>query len=201
IFEIGKVFWLEDKDIKEKFVFVGSIGRKKPTKDQKKDWFVEIKGVLETVFEELKIKEEIVFEKGSENISAIIKIDGKNIGSVFLSGVFEIDVETLVSYAQKFKLYKTSSKYPSIGRDIALFVPTETEAGVVEEEIKKSAGELLVDLKLFDIFQKPDSDKKSLAFSLVLQSNERTLSDEEANGVNSNVIESLEKNKGWEVRK
>ncbi|MFH1402145.1 MAG: hypothetical protein ABIG87_00790, partial [Patescibacteria group bacterium] len=71
----------------------------------------------------------------------------------------------------------------------------------VEQIIKKSAGDLLVNLELFDIFQKPNEDKKSLAFRLVLQSFEKTLSDEEANALNDKIVVALEKNADWEVRK
>ncbi|MEK7091849.1 MAG: hypothetical protein AAB900_02560, partial [Patescibacteria group bacterium] len=50
----------------------------------------------------------------------------------------------------------------------------------------------------FDTFAK--EGKKSLAFRLVFQSAERTLSDEEANQAMNQVILALE-TKGWEVRK
>jgi phenylalanyl-tRNA synthetase beta subunit len=70
----------------------------------------------------------------------------------------------------------------------------------VERIIRESAGPLLEQGPfLFDTFNK--DNRKSLAFRLVLQSDERTLSDQEAGDVMAGVVAALELNSGWEVRK
>ncbi len=64
--------------------------------------------------------------------------------------------------------------------------------------IKKEVGDLAVKgPTLFDTFEK--DGKKSLAFRTVLQSYEKTLSDEEANLVMKKVYDSLQ-GKGWSIR-
>ncbi|MCX6713458.1 MAG: hypothetical protein NTY66_04625 [Candidatus Vogelbacteria bacterium] len=65
--------------------------------------------------------------------------------------------------------------------------------------IKNSAGTLLFDGPVqFDRFEK--DGRISLAFRQVFQSYDKTLSDEEVNGIMDKVIAALE-GKGWEVRK
>lgn len=93
--------------------------------------------------------------------------------------------------------YKTFSAYPFVARDVAFWAPAGTEASAVEEIIRANAGELLVRLDQFDRFEK--EGRVSYAFRLVFQSLERTLTDEEVNGVMERVYETLKK-AGFEVR-
>ena len=83
---------------------------------------------------------------------------------------------------------------------MALFVPEGTQAEVVAETIKNIAGDLCVRGPiLFDEFHK--DGRVSLAYRLVFQSSERTLSDEEVNRTMDSIINKLEENKEFEVRK
>ena len=93
--------------------------------------------------------------------------------------------------------YLAFSRYPSITRDIALWVPEGTETTSVETIIRGSAGELLVRIDPFDRFEK--NGKLSLAFRLVFQSFDRTLTDEDANSRMESIYSTV-KGKGWEVR-
>jgi len=80
--------------------------------------------------------------------------------------------------------YKPFSVYPFVTRDIALWVPNETEVSHIESLIKENAGVLLVRLDQFDSFEK--DGRVSYAFRLVFQSHERTL-------VDTDVAECMEK--------
>lgn len=93
--------------------------------------------------------------------------------------------------------YKSFSRYPSITRDIALWVPADTQSEVVKNIIKDAAGTLMVRIDQFDEFKK--GDKTSYAFRLVFQSFEKTLTDDEANAAMNGVYEAVKTN-GWEVR-
>ena len=93
--------------------------------------------------------------------------------------------------------YQPFSRYPSITRDIALWIPEGTETASVETIIRGSAGELLVRIEPLDRFEK--NGKLSLAFRLVFQSFDRTLTDEDANSRMSSVHTAVEK-EGWKVR-
>ncbi|HVB19669.1 MAG TPA: phenylalanine--tRNA ligase subunit beta [Candidatus Paceibacterota bacterium] len=97
----------------------------------------------------------------------------------------------------KLGAYKSFSVYPFIVRDIALWAPIGTEAPFIERIIHANAGEFLVQLDQFDRFEK--EGKVSLAFRLIFQSTERTLTDDEINGIMVQVSGVLAKT-GYEVR-
>ncbi len=99
-------------------------------------------------------------------------------------------------------VYAPFSPYPYIVRDIAAFVPAGMEPVEMEEVLREHAGSLLVKLRLVDVFEKKSEDgtvKKSLAFRLVFQAMDRTLTDEEVNTVMEKIY-SVAKEKAWEVR-
>ncbi|MHB1770089.1 MAG: phenylalanine--tRNA ligase subunit beta-related protein [Minisyncoccota bacterium] len=97
----------------------------------------------------------------------------------------------------RLSAYKPFSLYPFITRDIALWVPPATRADDIQDSIRAHAGAFLVRLDQFDQFSK--EGKVSYAFRLVFQSMERTLTDEEVNGVLENITAVLGA-KGYEVR-
>ena len=74
--------------------------------------------------------------------------------------------------------------------------------GNIEEVIKKSAGDLLKNVKLFDIYRGVPipPGKKSVAFSLTYRSDEKTLKDDEAAQVHAKVVKALEEELGAILR-
>jgi len=92
--------------------------------------------------------------------------------------------------------YKPFSKFPYIVRDVAFWTVGASEQDVAEL-ITKEAGELCVKVALFDTFTK--GDKTSYAFRLIFQSFEKTLTDDEVNGVMEKVYAALAA-KGFEIR-
>ena len=65
--------------------------------------------------------------------------------------------------------------------------------------IENTAGKLLVDTDLFDIYE--NEERKSLAFHLIFPVAEKTLTDEEVNGVMEKIFTAIEANDDWEVRR
>ena len=100
---------------------------------------------------------------------------------------------------KKYELgaYKAFSIYPFILRDIALWCPRGTESVAVEKVIRENASELLVRLDQFDRFEK--EGRVSYAFRMVFESMERTLTDDEVNGIMEKVSVVL-RAAGYEVR-
>jgi phenylalanyl-tRNA synthetase beta subunit len=94
-------------------------------------------------------------------------------------------------------MYKQFSVYPFITRDIAFWTPASVEEELPKSFIQKEAGELLVRIDQFDRFEK--EGRISFAFRLVFQSFDRTLTDEEVNGIMSKLTTTLTA-KGYEVR-
>ncbi len=95
--------------------------------------------------------------------------------------------------------YQSFSKYPCIVRDVACWTPTGTNAVEVLRMIREVAGDLLVRSEKFDEYQHDKTGKTSFAFRLVLQSFDRTLTDEDANAVMARVSEVL-RGSGFEIR-
>ena len=105
----------------------------------------------------------------------------------------------MVKLADESVEYEPVSKYPAIVRDIAVFVQLNEKVENVLDTIENTAGKLLIDTDLFDIYE--NEERKSLAFHLIFQSPEKTLTDDEANAIMKKIFEALEANNDWEVRR
>jgi phenylalanyl-tRNA synthetase beta chain len=92
--------------------------------------------------------------------------------------------------------------YPPVLEDLAVVVPNEIPAGQVEDLIWKAGGKLLTGVQLFDVYQGEQIGQgmKSLAYSLVYQAADRTLTDDEAARVREKIIARLEKELGARLR-
>jgi len=99
--------------------------------------------------------------------------------------------ELPVSTAARFEHF---SKYPYIVRDIAVWAVGDTDA---EKIIREQAGPLAVKISLFDRFEK--GEKISLAYRIVFQSFDRTLTEVEVNEIMEKVSVELTK-QGFEIR-
>ncbi len=120
-------------------------------------------------------------------------------GSVDNLSVTEVD-EYGKNYTPKLSNLNTFtpfSHYPFISRDIALWVPVDTAESTVEKIICENAGELCNRIDQFDHFEK--EGRVSLAFRLVFQSMEKTLTDKEVNSIMEKISEALV-SIGYEVR-
>ena len=89
--------------------------------------------------------------------------------------------------------YGHISRYPSSDLDLAFEVDDAMTAASIDAAIRSSAGPLLVDLALFDVFRgRPVPEgRRSLAYRLRLQANDRTLTDDDIGGVQRSVVEAL----------
>ena len=104
--------------------------------------------------------------------------------------LFEIDLSSEVK-ASHF-CYRPISKYPSIIRDLSVVIDKGVLWIEVKELILETAGKLLVDFWLFDLYEdKMSRDKYSVAMRLVFQSLERTLTDDEVEGLMTKLISKL----------
>jgi len=98
--------------------------------------------------------------------------------------------------------FQELSRYPSIRRDLAIVTDAAVTASDLLAEVRASAGALLKDIVLFDVYQGKgiESGRKSVAFGLILQDSSRTLTDADVEVVVSRVTESLNKKFGAALR-
>lgn len=89
--------------------------------------------------------------------------------------------------------YHPISRYPAVRRDISIVVDEEISAAACLAAARDSAGEILRDLQLFDVYrgQGIDSDKKSLTLGLIFQDVSSTLTDDEVEAAVARVLRSL----------
>jgi phenylalanyl-tRNA synthetase beta chain len=90
--------------------------------------------------------------------------------------------------------YAPLPRMPAAEVDIALLVPNDCPAADVERVMRRTAGELLESLVLFDEFRGPGvpEGKRSLAWRLTFRHPERTLRDKEIDGRRSQLLKTLE---------
>ena len=105
----------------------------------------------------------------------------------------EINFTALLSLQLPDATYVPLPKYPSVSRDLALVCAEEVTVAQVEEVISASAGKLLRGIRLFDIYRGTGipEGKKSMAFSLELRADDRTLTDADSEGVVAKVLAAL----------
>jgi phenylalanyl-tRNA synthetase beta chain len=118
-------------------------------------------------------------------------------GDVF---VFECDVEPLLLKRQR--RYDEVSRYPSIRRDLALVVRDTVSSTSIEELIRETVGDLLVEFRLFDVYKGKgiDSIDKSLAVGLIFQDATKTLTDADVDVLVEKAVVALEHEVGARLR-
>ena len=105
--------------------------------------------------------------------------------------LFELHLSALqAAISPKFQ---EISRYPAIRRDLALVLDEAIPARNVLDNVRKTAGRLLVNLELFDEYRGEgiDSGRKSLALGLTLQDTSRTLNEEDVEAVIGRVVAGL----------
>ena len=116
--------------------------------------------------------------------------------------VMEINLDKLLNKRVGKMRFKEISKFPTIKKDLAILLDKDIASKEVELKIKKKAGSLLQEIKVFDVYEGKniDKNKRSIAYSLTFGNEKRTLNDDEVNNIMENIISSLENN-GIEIRK
>lgn len=148
--------------------------------------------------------------------SAVLEYEGKPVGFIGTlhpvlaeelkireeCAVAEFNLERLLSGQPKSPRYQPISKFPAVDRDIAFVMPKELEAASVESEIKKAAGELLREVRVFDVFEggQLQSGQKSVAFRLLFQAKDSTLEDQAVNELRDRIVGSVSQKFGIAIR-
>ena len=93
----------------------------------------------------------------------------------------DLDLTKLLAVDRRDRPYAPVSRFPSSDVDLAFEVDESVPAGAVEPILREAAGDLLVELHLFDVFRGPSvaEGRRSLAWRLRFQANDRTLTDTE----------------------
>ncbi|HBL85410.1 MAG TPA: phenylalanine--tRNA ligase subunit beta [Clostridiales bacterium] len=126
----------------------------------------------------------------------------KEIGLPLNTYMIELDCESIYTNMPERKQYTSLPVYPSISRDIAIVCDVDTPAGDIAKVIKESGGKQLISVEIFDVYQGKGvpEGKKSVAYSMVLLSIEKTMSDEDADAVVKKVLKRVKDKFGAKLR-
>ena len=175
--------------------------------------FYLLKGILEGLLKKLKIENyEIIKAKNTiksmhPGISAELYINNKYVGflgklhpqkehkeGIDKTYVFELKLEALNENYNLDLVMNEIPKYPAVTRDLAIVLDKDIMIETLVNEVKKAGKKTLKSVDIFDVYQGEniDDDKKSVALSLVLQSNEKTLETKEVDLVINRILKQLE---------
>jgi phenylalanyl-tRNA synthetase beta chain len=107
--------------------------------------------------------------------------------------VFVFELETQFGLAAAVPEFVEISRYPSIRRDIAVIVAEALPVEALLASVRTGAGGLLKALTVLSVYRgkQIENGKKSIALGLHLQDTSRTLTDDEADTVVTQVIQEL----------
>jgi phenylalanyl-tRNA synthetase beta chain len=183
--------------------------------------FYDVKGIVEGLLAHLGVAAE--FAAGTDDglhparqAAIVIKDKGKDVSIGVIGelhpkvaaafeltgtiGLFEINVTHLASLATGARAYRPIPRFPSTDRDLALVVDEAVTHQQVSDII--NGFPLVGAVALFDVYsgKQVAAGKKSLAYRIVHQSPDHTLTDEEVNRVQAQILKKLEKELGATLR-
>ena len=114
----------------------------------------------------------------------------------------EIDFTKLFTLRLPDPTYVPLPKYQAVNRDLSFLCEEAVTVAQAEAVITAAAGKLLRGVKLFDIYRGTGipEGKKSMAFSLELRADDRTLTDADSEGVVTKVLQALQDKLGAVLR-
>ncbi len=176
--------------------------------------FFTLKGELEAIFQGLRVKP-AAYTADKTNPTfhpgrcAKITVGKEELGYIgqlhpLVAQNYGIDAEVYcaeVNFTKLFDLrqpeptYTPLPKFPSVFRDLAIVCEENVTVAEAESCMTAAAGKLLQNIRLFDVYRGKGvpEGKKSLAFSLELRAEDRTLTDADSEKVVSSVLAALER--------
>jgi len=221
LFEVGSVFFpkaLPVTELPDEVVKIaGAITGRRNAQgwNQANDMvdFYDAKGIIEELLANLRVTRYTVeagthyamhpgktalLKKGRDVIATVGEVHPAVLSAYGITKpvyIFELDATTVMKYMAKDLKYKALPKYPATSRDLAMLVDVDVNAADIEKAMTKAAGQNLTQITLFDVYtgKQVEEGKKSLAFSLTFQSNDKTLTDAEIDPAIEKIVAKLQK--------
>ena len=215
LYELGKIYLPREDGLADepKILSLGAYG-------DGMDFFT-LKGGIEAILRACRIKD-VRFEACTDNASYHPGRCAKVYAGDVELGVFgqihplvaatygvdaeiyaaELRFDALYSVRGGIPVYRPLPKFPAVTRDIAVVCAESVTVGALEDCIRRGAKGLLKKVELFDIYRgigvAPGS--KSVAFSLTLRADDRSLTGEEADEDVKSILALLEAELGAKLR-
>ena len=216
LYELAKIYLPTEGQVlpqESKMLLLGTYGANEN--------FFSLKGELEGIFAGLRTKK-ASYTAVKDNPSyhpgrcAMVSIDGVDLGYIgqvhpLVAKNYGIDCEVYcaeINFTKLFDLrlpdatYTPLPKYPTVNRDLSLICSESVTVAEAENVILAAAGKLLRGVKLFDVYRGTGVPQgmKSLAFSLSLRADDRTLTDVDSEAVVNKVLAPLKEKLGATLR-
>ncbi len=216
LYELAKVYLPQEGQAlpaEPKMLLLGTYGSSQS--------FFTLKGELEAIFQGLRlqkasycaVKDNPSYHPGRCAKVTIAGVDVGFIGQVhpLVAKNFGIDAEVYCAEVNFTALsalrlpdatYTPLPKYPSVTRDLSVICDEAVTVAQAEDTITAAAGKLLRAVRLFDIYRGTGvpEGKKSMAFSMTLRADDRTLTDSDSEGVMTKVLAALQEKLGAALR-
>ncbi len=214
IFELNRIYIKRENDLPEEPEIVCGLMY---NPEQEKSWplhtqpfdFFSVKGVVESLLSSLNVDADFrqsddesllpgfqaeVLVKGNK-IGVIGEVHPKVANAFDISEkvyMFELNINSLLTYSLQQTGYQAITRFPSVIRDIALVLDSGVTHKQVTDIINRFS--LVNEITLFDVYsgKQVEAGKKSLAYRLIFQSAEHTLTDKEVDKVLQQILKKLE---------
>jgi len=208
LYELATIYWPRENELplEKQIICIGLYG-------SQADYFA-LKGIVEALLARVGISDyDITAETDDPTYhpgrAAALRFEGEwfawlgeispavleNYGIGVRAYTAALDFNTLLAKRNANKTYKQLPRYPAVTRDLALVCDAETPVLGLQKAIQGACGNLLEQLKLFDVYTGSQiaAGSKSVAFSLRLRSAKGTLTDEEADAAVKRCVKALDK--------
>ena len=197
---------------------------------ESKKLFYQTKGIIELLFKKIGINAEIVsyYNRRRRSVSspvdniwhpkktAEIFIKNEQVGMIgeinqeilkkfnidLKAAMFDFDFKKLIKYATTDKTYQPIIKFPPVKLDLAIVIDKKILWNDIQKLIYQTGENFVKKVELFDVYEGRgvSINKKSLAFHINYQADDRTLKDKEVNKIQEKIAKVLEKKLEAEVR-
>lgn len=228
IFETGRVYWPNAEALpEEKNIVAGAVILEKADKAEN---FYYLKGIIDSFLAGIGIKNQYYRSFDSSPLDTLetlwhsgraaeIKIKGQKESVGYLGEInpfvlanfdihervamFEFDLKKLRKVSETEKEYRPIRKYPTVERDISMVLSGDkgVRADDIIENMRKSGGNLIIGIDLFDVYEFKKEGAVSCAFRVIFGADGRTLTSREIDGLMEKIIDNLEKELNVKVRK
>jgi phenylalanyl-tRNA synthetase beta chain len=118
---------------------------------------------------------------------------------------FEIFLDNIPESRKKIREVKPQflvSDYQKVVRDFAFLIDEKYSSGEIISLVKKIDKELIKNVKIFDVYQGANigDGKKSIAFNVILEPKDKTLSDKDIDQISKKIISTVQETTGATLR-
>lgn len=226
VFEFGKIYFKNEENYSEEnrlmLAITGSKNDENWTESTQKVSFYTLKGLVNSFLIRLGISKFVV-ESAMENASfledgvSLILNKNQALGEMgwisavtkkhfgIKQDVFVADLNwdvILKAVVMNKIVYQELPKTFAVRRDFSLLLPKEARFADIAQIAKKADNKILKEVGLFDVYEGKnlDENKKSYAVRFIFQDQEKTLQDQQIDGIMNRIREGLEKELGAELR-